>query len=175
MEILYGVIFIFFGLNLIFFGGMMMSSVCSDAFICDLQYIDTGTLIFIGVLLIAGLVFLYIGIRKTWKNVATKRKGVERYGIVVECWEQRNANRQMGGQHYILKVLIIDDDDKIRVFKEFSAWYHNVGSFLIAKHYKDDINIIDKVSGDLVPEYLRGGLEYGYREYTKSIKDNANC
>ena len=127
MEILYGIIFIYFGLNLIVFGVGMMNSACYGAFVCDFNLIDNTTLVFIGALLIAGLIFMYIGIKKTWRNVSTKRKGVERYGIVVECWEQ--LNRETKGRHYNLKVLIFDDEDKLRMFDEFCAWRYNVGFF----------------------------------------------
>lgn len=169
MEILYGVIFIYFGLNLIVFGVGMLNSACYGAFICDLNLIDTGTLFFIFGLLIVGLVFMYIGIRKTMKNVSTNKMGVERYGIVVECW--KHINRETKARYYDLKVLIIDDEGKVKMFDEFCAWGYDVGTFLLVKHYKDDINIIDRVSRDLVPDSEKYKLNFECNKYIKNNKD----
>ena len=165
-----GIIFIYFGLNLVVFGVVMINSACYGAFVCDLQFIDTGTLILISALLIVGLVFIYIGIKKIWENVVTNRKGVEKYGIVVECFEKRERKRKSG--HYILKVLIIDDEDNVRKFDKFCVWGYGVGAFLIVKYYKNHINIIDCVSSYLVPDFEKYKLKSSYNDYINNNKDN---
>ena len=158
MEMLYGILFIYGG---ICFGGMSILSV-----------IFTGG--FNGFSFICGIIaipFLYIGIKKTYRNIATKRKGVERYGIVVESLEHINRNSGGNNYYYTITVMFFDDDVNIVKCKEFSVWRYVAGSFLKVKHYKNDINILGKVDADEIDDSERMKLESYYNEYLKN-KDN---
>lgn len=163
----YWIIYIFFGLGVIFVGTGWLNSLCYGSFICDLQYVDSGSLVITGVLLILGLVLIYVGIKKMLSNFATKRKGIEIYGIVVECckFNKYEINK---GNHYCLKVLIVDDENKVRIFDERCTWNPDVGTFLKVKYYKDDINIIDFVRSSLIPELEGNRLESCYKDYIKN-------
>ena len=167
MEIIYGFMLAFFGISLILVSFGWLDSLCYGSFICDFQYIDNINLIIILFILIFGLILVYVGIRKIWKNIVTERKGKERYGIVVECCKFNKYHRNKSN-HYCLKVLVIDDEDKVRIFDERCTWGPDVGTFLKVKHYKDDINIIDFVRSSLIPELEGNRLESCYNDYIKN-------
>ena len=109
MDFLYGFLFIFCGLCLIVTSSLMVSTVCQSMIVCSLQYFNGVTLLFVGVIFITGLIFLLIGIKKIWENVVSKRKGVEKYGIVVNCYKHSNRNTSSKYYYYILKILLVDD------------------------------------------------------------------
>lgn len=158
MEMLYGILFIYGG---ICFGGMSILSV-----------ISTGG--FNGFSFICGIIaipFLYIGIKKTYRNIATKIKGLEKYGIVVDSRKFHSDGRSGIVSYCVVTVMLILDDGNVGKYKEVILLDCNVGTFLKIKHYKNDINILGKVDADEIDDSERMKLESYYNEYLKN-KDN---
>ena len=144
---------------------------CQDMFVCSLKYFDGGSLIFIGFIMLIGLISIICGIRKTWRSIATNRKGVERIGVVVECLKKRGKGEGINDPHYYkFKVLLIDDMGNVCLCKEVSSVNYEVGSFLQVKHYKNDINILNSISADLISDIERQKLEKSYNEYLRMSK-----
>ena len=168
MEMLYGLLFLFCGICLIFFGVMIIYSGCQEMVVCTIDSMNVGTLIFFGFLLLIGLIFLIIGIKKTWKNIATKRKGIEKYGIVVDCHEHVNRKSGTNTYYYTLTVIIFNNEGNVGKYKEISVWHYDVGTYLKVKHYKDDINILGRVKLDEIPDSERYRLDASYNDYIKN-------
>ena len=117
-------------------------------------------MLFIIILIISGLIVLVLGIKKVTRDYLTNKKGIEKYGLVIDSVKRTtNGNGVTNTHYYVLTILIVENSGFVNKYKEVNVSKYDIGSYVRVKHYKKDINIINSVSYDLVPEDIRYKLE----------------
>ena len=166
MEMLYGIIFLIFGFGFTVICLSMGRSVLSNmggefSFNLLLQ----PDLIFIYIFTIIGLFLFIYGLRKTVQNIVACKKGIEAYGIVVKREYSEKYKSRSG--YYVISTIVVKEDGSIGLYKEVDHSGYEPGRFLKVKYYKNDINILDYVRRDDVPDLEKYRLEAAAENYLK--------
>ena len=117
--------------------------------------------IFFGVFLLAGFWILFLGIKEHITNTKTNMHGKESYGLITNITPTgvrvgRHHRRELKAD-----VLVITEGNQIKIFTKvigFSPVKYSVGTYLVVKYYKDNINIIRQVLPQEVPETMKSCL-----------------
>ena len=137
--------------------------------------------IFLGVFWIIGLVMLFLGIRKIYRNIRTSTHGVETYGVIIDITP---TNMRINNMPVMQAEVAVVQDGRIEMHAERigtgRSKYH-IGDYLRLKCYKNDINILEQVEHSQVPYLQLPLLEQEYQSfhgrsnhYTVPDYDNAD-
>lgn len=116
--------------------------------------------LFIGLFVLIGVVITIKGLAKILSNVLTTTQGEEVYGIIVDIYP--NGTYINGRPVFDAEIAIVEDNGMIGMYKEtvgMSCNKYFIGDFLRLKHYKKDVNILEKVDSILLPSQTRDRLE----------------
>ena len=119
-----------------------------------------GPKLFLGVFILVGVIMIVLGLRKIIRNIATSTHGREIYGLIVDvCPSGTTVN---GRPQLQADVLIVEEDASIGRYSEAIGFDWNKyrhGDFVKLKHYRKDINILEKANEYSVPLYIKDVLE----------------
>ena len=107
--------------------------------------------LFLGIFWAVGLIFLFVGIRKIVRNMLTATKGQETYAMVLDILptgSSVNGNREYKGEFAVISEGSIEYLSEIVGFNKYK---YQTGDILLVKHYKKDINFIDRVERHSLP------------------------
>lgn len=131
---------------------------------------DTGAMmipiIFIGVFILIGIILIVVGLKKVLKDIATSKNGIETYGVVIDISE--TGTRVNGRPELKAVVMVIMEYGHMERFEEIIGFDYSkypYGEYLKVKQYKDDINIIDRIDGSLIPYSQLEMLENARRQH----------
>lgn len=110
-----------------------------------------------GILLIVGIVFIILGLIKIIKNFLTSKKGEECYGCVKEIKESGKYINNYPIYKAEFNVYVESTCEKIEIEEEIGTKpeKYPIGSYVKVKYYNKDINIIDKLDENLIPEEIK--------------------
>lgn len=116
--------------------------------------------LFLAVFWIIGIVVLGIGIKKVVANIQTSTRGHETYGIITDV---RYNGTSVNGQRMLDAVVaILTEEQMTETYSEsigFNGKGYYPGEFVKVKHYKNDINILNRVSNSDVPYHYAEMLQ----------------
>lgn len=110
-----------------------------------------------GLFLVIGFVFIIKGLIRIIKNILTSRKGEECYGCVKDIKE---TGEYVNGQPIYKAEFIIYVESEYTT-KEITEKIgmnpekYPIGSYVKAKYYNNDINILDKIDDINIPEEIK--------------------
>lgn len=120
--------------------------------------------LFIGLFWIIGLVMLFLGIRKIYRNIRTATHGVETYGVIIDI----TATNMRVNNHPIMQAEVaVVQDGKIEMHSErigTGGYKYKIGSYLLLKCYKNDINMLRQVERSQVPYAQLSLLDAEYEQ-----------
>lgn len=112
-----------------------------------------------GLLLVIGIYLIVRGGRQLVKDYKSKNFGDEVYGMVAQiCPSGTKINDR---PVLNAEVVIVETSGVIGKYVETigtDCYKYRKGDFLLVSHYEDDINIISKVDGDIVPENIKNKI-----------------
>lgn len=107
--------------------------------------------LFLGLFFAIGIYMLSQGVVKIFRNIRTNTIGKELIGIVL--YVEPNGNSTNGRPQLDATVLVSMKNGKVHRYAETIGYDWNEympGDFVMVKHYKNDINIIEKIQENRV-------------------------
>ncbi len=120
--------------------------------------------LFLGVFWIIGLVMLFLGIRKIYRNIRTSTHGVETYGVIIDITP---TNMRVNHRPVMQAEVAVVQDGHIEMHAErigTGRSKYEIGDFLALKCYKNDINITGVAERSQVPWHQLELLEAEYQQ-----------
>lgn len=110
-----------------------------------------------GMFLTIGIIFIIKGLIKIIKDILTSKKGEECYGCVENIKE---TGEYVNGQPIYKSdfVIYVESEYTTKKISEkigMNPERYPIGSFVKAKYYDNDINILDKIDEINIPEEIR--------------------
>ena len=124
------------------------------------EYIENPTFgdlfplyIFFAIFFAVGIFMLYKGFKIIFNNIKTNKLGTERYAIVIDI---RETGSYVNDRPELKAIMYVADDDfnGVNIYEEIIGLKEpefDIGDFLIVQHYKNDVNIIQSISENIVP------------------------
>lgn len=101
--------------------------------------------LFLGVFWAIGLIMLFLGIRKIYRNIRTSTHGVETYGVIIDITP---TNMRINHRPVMQAEVAVVQDGHIEMHAErigAGRSKYSIGDYLRLKCYKNDINILEQV------------------------------
>jgi hypothetical protein len=115
---------------------------------------------FFAIFFIVGIAMIVIGVRKIMQNAATAAVGAETYGVVIDVYPSGSS---VNGRPILNADVIIVEENGItgRYTESIGMDYNKYkpGQFVKVKHYKKDINILEKVEPHTVPYHIKDKID----------------
>ena len=110
-----------------------------------------------GIFLITGIALIILGLIKIIKNYLTSKKGEECYGCVKDIKETGKYinDNPIYKAKFSVFVESLYEVKEIEEDLGKSKEEYPVGTYVKVKYYNDDINIIEKLEEDRVPEEIK--------------------
>jgi len=112
--------------------------------------------LFFAVFWIIGLAMLFKGFKKLFANVATSSIGRETVGYVLDVVDSHCYVN--GNPVWDAKIIFLDSNNSVKTVSESVGLDYDkypIGSFVMIKYHKDDVNIIGKASEYDAPMALK--------------------
>lgn len=130
--------------------------------------------VFIGIFVVIGLVIMIKGLKKVIANAKTSKHGEDGYAIlrdILPTGSYVNGVPELKGVFFIY-VLSNNHTEMIEEIIGFNPLKYQVNNYVKVKYYNGDINIIEKVSDELVPEHIKkylGPIETNFNSNASDI------
>ena len=108
-----------------------------------------------------GIGLIVKGAKQIIRDRKTDVNGIDTYGFILKTFTTGNSiNNLPELKAEILTYL--EDERTVKVFEEvvgYDSDKYNMGTYLRLKQFEDDINIVEVVTRDLIPDYILDELD----------------
>ena len=142
----------------------IFSTFCFGVMVMDAGTFEPAIIPFVLIFEGIGIWLIISGAKEVIKNKKTDKHGIVTYGIVLRIL--RTGSRVNEVPELKAEVLTyLEYERTTKVFEEIiglAPAKYNVGTYVMLKQYENDINIIEQVDRESVPNYILDELENEY-------------
>ena len=129
--------------------------------------------LFAEVLTLLTMLFFIKGFIMVWRYIDTRTKGVITYAMVVGYSRQSNRTKTGRTYYYYIDYIVKNEKNEIKKITKLEMTKQEIGTFVEAKQYKNNIIVIDSAKEEAVPQILKEKLiSEAKSKYIKEEKNN---